>query len=204
MMNFSKNQCQLIIPRKTLLCSSLLIAFGLSACGGKTTPDAVEDVTIEIDAPVETLDPPAKTNADGCAIKRRKDCTDRLSLTAADFSSRVGTLKGSSRMAAPGTAKGFLIFGPLAALEAGNYTFTLNYELDAPADLKRKEMDSYSIIGSLGGETTVFKKGQLDASSSTLNLDVELLDHVEKVQFRVYYNGRSTLSVASGTIEAKT
>jgi len=211
MINITPKQRLFVNPRQAFLCSSLMLGFGLSACGGDSAPvDAAITVPSDTIATVEIKESSTdsqvssiKNNDVDCPIRVGRDCHDPLSVNAADLFSRVGKVKGTGREASPGTAKGFLTFGPYATLKAGNYGFTLNYGLEAPSDLKRSEMDSYSIIGVSGEQTTIFKKGQLNPSSSTLKLDVELAEDVEKVQFRVFYSGLSTLSVNDITIEAK-
>ncbi len=193
--------------RRQVFGISLLLSFGLIGCNSQTSGEVslepAKQPIAETEMPSEEIKPTEAEGLKPCPIKVKKECYNSFSLAGAGFRGRVGIVDGDSRKATPDLGKGFLSFGPYATMISGNYQFTLDYKLDATSETPVANRDSFSIIGLVNGETTVLEKGRLSPMETVLTVNATLPSDAQKVQFRVYYNGQSTLSVNQVTIAAK-
>jgi hypothetical protein len=121
----------------------------------------------------------------------------RVVVPASALFSQTGKRDGTSRVADPTEASGYLIFGPYYSVHTGRYLFELSYHLDASPQVPRSEWDVY-----IQGPGPL-AEGTLDPNEQTLRATVDVPGNLDgmKVEMRVYYPGGGRLVIHNVAIE---
>jgi hypothetical protein len=121
----------------------------------------------------------------------------KVVVPASALFSQTGKRDGTSRVADPADASGYLIFGPYYSVHTARYLFELSYDLDASPQVPRSEWDVY-----MQGPGPL-AEGALDPNEHTLRAAVDVPGKLDgmKVEMRVHYRGGGRLVIHNVAIE---